>query len=89
MFAPIILDFAISEAGNQGILGPEGNPTEIDEPGVALFYMSTLSPLTGGGFETEVFVVESVPEPSTYLLLLIGLLGLIIYGRCKPCRLVT
>lgn len=84
---PITLDFAISETGDQGLLGPLGNPTPIDEPGVALFFMSPLYPATGGGFETEVFVIESTtPEPSTYLLLTTGLLALIVFSWRKRCN---
>ena len=80
---PITLDFAISEAGNQGLLGSAGNPTEIDKPSVALIFMSDLSPAMGGGFDTEVFV-KYIPEPSTELLLATGLLGLVAYGCRGP-----
>ena len=79
---PITLDFAISEAGNQGLLGAAGNPRAIQEPGVAMIFMSNLTPAADGGFIAEVSV-KVIPEPSSYFLLGIGLLGLMGYGWRK------
>ncbi|MDG3003572.1 hypothetical protein [Paludisphaera mucosa] len=79
---PVFLDFAISEAGNQGILGPAGNPTPIDQPGVAVIFLGGLSPATGGGYEVEVFVA-AVPEPPASVQFACAGLGLAAFSVWK------
>lgn len=78
---PITLDYAISEKGNQGILGPDGNQTAIDQPGISIFYMSSLVPVAGGGFTIGASAV-CVPVPLPFSGALLGIAsGLFILRR--------